>query len=165
MIAQNWLAHRVQRYHTNPHLAPIGQTNADHAHGVASIIAALNPQASAELLRAALWHDAGERWAGDLPQPFKAEFPDIARQHRWAEAQLARRAAPALPSLSPTEEDWLKLADSLEAIFFAAFHRPGLLQRPDWREFGEAMVDRAVALGVGPEVVAAVEAMEQDGWV
>lgn len=164
MIAQNWLAHRVQRYHTNPHLAAIGQTNADHAHGVASIIAALNPNASAELLRAALWHDAGERWAGDLPQPFKAEFPDIARQHRWAEDRLALRATPVKPMLSPEEENWLKLADGLEAILFAAMHRPGLLSRDDWRGFAEAMMDRAVALGVGEKVMAAIEEVEAEGW-
>lgn len=164
MIAQNWLAHRTQRYHTSPHLARLGQSNAEHAHGVASIIALLNPEASAQLLRAALWHDTGERWAGDLPAPFKEEFPDIARQHRWAEKRLALRAAPLEPMLSPTEEDWLKMADSLEAILFAAFHRPGLLQRPDWRGFAEAMMDRAVALGVGEAVMAAIEMVEQEGW-
>ena len=147
MIAQSWLAHRVQRYHTNPHLARLGQTNADHAHGVASIIAALNPNASAALLRAALWHDAGERWAGDLPSPFKAKFPDIARQHRFAEQQLAVLGGIGIePMLTPDEASWLKMADGLEALLFAAFSRPGLLEAHGIGANGQPLEADAVSL-------------------
>jgi 5'-deoxynucleotidase YfbR-like HD superfamily hydrolase len=165
VIAQNWLAHRVRRFHSNQHLAHLGQTNADHAHGVASIIAMLHPAPSVELLKAALWHDAGERYAGDLPQPFKAEYPDIARQHSWAEDRLALRCAPLKPTLTPEEQSWLKLADSLEAIFFAAFHRPGLLKRDDWRDFVASMMKRAKELGVAQRVDHALTDMEEEGWV
>lgn len=163
MITQNWLAHRTQRFHSNPHLAHIGQTNAEHCHGVASIIALLHPEASANLLRAALWHDAGERWAGDLPSPFKEDFPDIARQHRWAEQRLALRAAPLEPMLSPNEEAWLKLADALEAVLFCAFHRAGLLERADWIKHMDDVLDRADGLGVRKAVEAAIKMMIEEG--
>lgn len=162
MITENWLAHRVQRYHSNPHLARIGQTNADHAHGVASIVAILHPEASATLLRAALWHDAGERWAGDLPQPFKVEWPDIARQHRFAEGKLALRSRPPLPALTPDEELWLKLADSLEAVLFCGLHRPQLLRRQDWDGFVLSMLGRAAELGVYDQVILAMATIERE---
>ena len=165
MIAQNWLAHRVRRFHTNQHLAHLGQTNADHSHGVASIIALMHPSPSAELLKAALWHDAGERYAGDLPQPFKAEYPDIARQHSWAEDRLALRCAPLKPTLTPDEKAWLKLADRLEAIMFVAFHRPGLLRRADWREFVADLMERARDMGVSDRVDRALRDIEEEGWV
>ncbi|MEY4863793.1 MAG: hypothetical protein RLZ51_1888 [Pseudomonadota bacterium] len=163
MIAQNWLAHRVQRYHTNPHLARVGQTNADHAHGVASIIAMLHPEPSAALLRAALWHDAGERWAGDLPSPFKEEFPDVARQHRFAEQRLALRAAPLEPMLTPDEESWLKMADGLEALFFAALHRPNLLERADWLKHMDDVLDRAEDHGARRAIEAAIKMVIEEG--
>jgi 5'-deoxynucleotidase YfbR-like HD superfamily hydrolase len=38
---------------------------------MATMLAVLHPNPSAALLIAALWHDAGERWAGDVPAPAK----------------------------------------------------------------------------------------------
>lgn len=132
MTAQSWLAHRVQRYHTNPHLALYGQTNADHAWGVAAIIAWLKPDASADLLRAALFHDAGEYEVGDLPAPFKQLHPAIAEQHREAEAQAQEDLSPEPIALTEVGQQWLRLADMVEAIMFTGLRAPHLLETPDW---------------------------------
>lgn len=162
LVAANWLSHRVQRYHANPQLARIGQTNADHAHGVASIIGLLHPNPSASLLLAALWHDAGERYAGDLPQPFKVAYPDLAAGHSAAEEALALQCRPRVPLLAG-EAVWLKFADRLEAILFASFHRPALLQRDDWQGFVEAMLQTATDLGVRGAVDEALAVMFNEG--
>jgi hypothetical protein len=162
-ITASWLAHRVQRYHTNPHLASIGQLNSDHCHGVASIIAILYPEASADLLKAAIFHDAGERAAGDLSTTFKRANPFIAAAHAEYEDEERAKIAPQY-DLEDFEQDWLTMADHLEAILFCAFHRPGLLDRPDWSSHVRRTLDRAQRLGVGLPVEAAIDAMAQEGW-
>lgn len=163
IVAENWMAHRVQRYHTNLHLARFGQTTADHAHGVASIIMLLHPEPSMALLRAALWHDAGERFAGDLPTPFKMIFPSVAREHRAAEARLALRAAPVMPMLDETEEMWLSMADGLEACLYCALNKPDLLIREDWAGHLRAVIAKAEKLGVMEKVARSVELVAAEG--
>lgn len=156
MITQNWLAHRTQRYHTSPQLARIGQTNADHAHGVASIIAMLHPAPSPELLMAALWHDAGEAAVGDLPSPFKTAHPTLARMHRAFEEEAAAEVCP--PNwITDNDEAWLKMADGLEAVLFVSLHYPDLLMRADWIEHQGAVTQLAAQLGVAAAVERAMD--------
>jgi 5'-deoxynucleotidase YfbR-like HD superfamily hydrolase len=162
-IAKTWLAHRTQRYHTNARLAHIGQTNADHAHGVASICADLFPDACTALLRACLLHDAGEWKAGDLPQPFKAANPVIARHHEEVEQEFAQQITGWLIGLSEEDYARLKLCDALEAILFAAFHQPAVLDRADWMGFVKSTIAHAEAHDVGDKVKRAIEATKR-GW-
>lgn len=158
MIAESWLAHRTQRYHTNPHLARVGQTLADHAHGVASLIGQLHPSPSADLLLAALWHDVGEGVVGDLPSPFRRLHPQIAAMHARVEEVEADRLRRPI-TLADEDEAWLRLADAAEAIIFCAHHKPELLSRPDWCEHLRDTITRAERLGCKPRLLIAIRAV------
>ena len=160
-LANSWTGHMVARYHANPRFAHLGQTTAAHSHGVASIIALLHPQASAALLKAALFHDLGERITGDIPHPAKAAHPAFAR----ALSDLERRAmidligSDPLACLDAVDHQWLKLADRLEAILFCAWHDPASLARPDWAGSVAALIAQAADLGVADPVQAAIAAI------
>ena len=78
------------RYHTNPVMSRLHQTDADHSWGVAMIILSLHPNPSRNLVAQAVVHDCGEKWAGDLSYPFKRMYPQVGHAHADAEAQLAR---------------------------------------------------------------------------
>ncbi len=163
-IARTWVAHRVRRFHSHPRLCAIGQNLADHSHGVATIVALLNPKASAELLRAALLHDAGERDAGDLPQPFKQQEPVLAAGHAKLEARFRQETTGVDVLLDPEEESWLKLADMLEAIIFCGYHMPHLLERRDWCDFIDNAIERASELDCQDDVIEALEDMNDEVW-
>jgi 5'-deoxynucleotidase len=158
MIADNWLAHRTQRYHTNPHLARIGQTLADHAHGVASLIGLLHPSPSADLLLAALWHDVGEAVVGDLPSPYRRLHPQVAALHARTE-ELAAKALRRPTTLADDDEAWLRLADGAEAIIFCAHHKPELLSRPDWAAHLQDTIARAERLCCKTRLLEAMRAI------
>lgn len=122
---------RVRRWHANPDLAHTGETNGHHQWAVASLILALHPAPYLELVQEALWHDAGEMIAGDLPLPFKDRRPDLAAQHAEAEAQ-ARAAICRVVPLPVRDLDWLIFCDRLAAWLWMAETMPRLMDRHDW---------------------------------
>ena len=121
------------RWHANPDLAHVRETLAEHHARVAQIILALHPDPSRTLIDAALHHDAGEPFCGDLPGPFKNEHPEVARAHAAAE-DLRLADLGCLISISDSESRWLHFADRLAAYAHVAQVRPELLSHPDWRE-------------------------------
>lgn len=122
-MMKQWLSGFTQRFHTNPHLARYGQTNAQHQWGVATLILALHPNPSRALIIEALEHDMGEAVAGDLPGPFKVSNPGFANFHRVVEynarCEITGRGRPLL---TDDEYEWLKACDMLEACLFAKHH-------------------------------------------
>lgn len=140
---------RVTRYHTNPRMALLNQTNADHAWGVVAIIFYLHPEASMRLIKAATFHDSGELFAGDLPYPFKVDNPQIAREHDAAEKRHARaNGVPGLDiSLTDEEKKWLHLADRLETVLFSSIYQPEIALKTAWQIQGEMIRDLARDLG------------------
>ena len=116
---------QVTRYHANPMMNRIHQTNADHQWGVSIIALSIAPElCDRNFLICALTHDAGERAVGDLPSPFKATQPLIAAIHSEAE-QSAREDVfgPDLP-LSPRQRVLLKIADLAEALLCILMYHP-----------------------------------------
>jgi 5'-deoxynucleotidase YfbR-like HD superfamily hydrolase len=143
---------RTLRYHANPLLARYGQTVADHAWGVAAIICCLHPNPSMPLIRAALFHDAGERWVGDLPYPFKVRAPEFARLHSDIEDEIREEMGIPSFNLTATEEKWLKLADRMEAYLFCKMHNPDLVETALWVHNNETMVGMSEELGCTRQV-------------
>lgn len=133
-------AGKVQRYHTHPRLARLGQTDADHSWGVAALILQLHPNPSAALLTAAILHDTGERFVGDMPAPVGRDNPALAASHKALEGDL-RRAHVYRGDYQLTDDEtlWLKLCDRLECIMFASVTVPDLIYSHPWRQLADAV--------------------------
>ena len=107
-------AHNV-RHHSD---YPVGH----HSYDVASIILCLYPGTPRiELIKAALWHDAPERWLGDVPAVVKWHYATLANEYRFAERRvLAQLGEEKLVDVLTNEEIWwLKSADRLELLLWA----------------------------------------------
>ena len=138
----------VQRWHTHPTLARLGQTLGHHQWGVATLIAQLHDNPSVALLKAALWHDVGEFEAGDMPFGAKAWNPALAYQLSNVERRAALRITQRLIQLHDEEVDWLHLCDRLEAYLYVKTVAPHLLEDQDWKNCLEAIFEIAEDLGV-----------------
>lgn len=101
----------VRRCHIVPHH---GQYNiAQHSYGAVSLLLLLNPEPSLNLIKAVQWHDAGERWLGDMPAPAKWDNFDLGQVYEAAERRVLD-AIGLLPELTREEEHWLKAVDTLD---------------------------------------------------
>jgi hypothetical protein len=148
-------AGRVARWHANPDMAHIRETNAEHQWMVAVILLQLLPKDAAplaeQLIFAALHHDVGEV-IGDLPAPFKDRRPEVAALHAEEEAKVREEMGAGF-WLTAEERDWLSLADRLAAWVHVAHHRPELLDGDGWPEAGAWISTAASKLGCGGTVV------------
>lgn len=140
------------RYHTNPVMSRLHQTDADHSWGVAIIILALHPNPSRNLVAQAIVHDCGEKWAGDLSYPFKRMYPEIGHNHAEAEKQLAMDHGIPQFHLDPTEVEWLRFADRLECHYFAEIYHPWVTKQPDWVKTHEMIIEMAKDLGIKEDI-------------
>ena len=105
----------VTRYHTLSTLQR--ETVGHHSHGVALLVTLLQPEARAEVLRAALLHDLAEHLTGDIPSPAKRLY-GIGEQVSTVEHSLLEAAGFKLPPLTPDEHRLLKLADLAHGALF-----------------------------------------------
>ena len=144
-IQRVFYAGLTTRWHTNPHLAQTCDRLDGHQGRVARLILALFPDASRDLLIAALTHDDGESVTGDIP----ATYPKSDR-HKVAEAFAQKDIwGSGMPRLSYTDGQRLKLADKLHAYMWAEHHAPAVvLDNPEWSEAWQEIVKLAVELGV-----------------
>lgn len=140
------------RYHTNPVMSRLHQTDADHSWGVAMIIIALNPNPSRNLLGQAIVHDCGEKWAGDLSYPFKRMYPEIGNAHADAEKQLALDHKVPQFELTQEERKWLSFADRLECHLFAEIYHPWIVKQSSWLKQHELIDQTARELGINVDI-------------
>jgi 5'-deoxynucleotidase YfbR-like HD superfamily hydrolase len=150
-LVRLYLSGAVRRYHHNPAMSHLDQTNADHQGACVQLLLALNPDASPALIRAMAFHDVGELVAGDLSRDFKLANPGIAAGHAAFEHAARDRITGGAPDLTPDETRWLKLVDSLEAHCFALSRAPQEYARPasGWVAAEAWIFAEAEALGVG----------------
>jgi len=85
----------VKRFHTLTTLQT--ETVGHHSHGVACFTLLLDPDASRQLLLAALFHDLAEQYTGDIPSPAKREY-GIGDQVDKLERRLMLDVASCTPS-------------------------------------------------------------------
>ena len=140
------------RYHTNPVMARLHQTNADHSWGVAMIILSLHPNPSRNLLGQAIVHDSGEKWAGDLSYLFKYMHPQIGANHAIAEKALTVRHGIRQFELTEEEEHWLQFADRLECHLYAEIFHPWMTKQPDWVKTHDLIIEMAKELGIDQDI-------------
>lgn len=140
------------RYHTNPVMARLHQTDGEHSWGVAMIILKLHPNPSRNLLGMAIVHDSGEKWAGDMSYPFKRAYPEIAVLHAKAEVELARRHGIPDFKINLEEAKWLRFADRLECHLYAEIFHPWVVKQPDWLLQHEDIILMAQELGITQDI-------------
>ena len=160
MKLELYLSSFVQRWHTDIHLARLGQTLGHHQWGVATLIAALHPNPSRDLLLVALTHDAGEVMTGDLPWGFKQSFPEVAEMVEEAGGAARDMMINRRLDLSETDARWITLADGLEAWLYVAVNMPERLAQGDWQHARRWLEGQAFALGVAGPVVALMKEAE-----
>lgn len=152
----------VRRRHMSPAMARTGETNGHHQWMVAALVTGLFPDASANLLFEALFHDVGELVAGDLGAPFKDAHPEFASGHGWIELQ-ARREIVGEATLTAQEALRLKLCDRLAAYLWMLMTRPDLRLFPAWIEDHDRIRSMARELGVLVPVAGLVTALAGGG--
>ena len=112
----------VWRWHTVPSLR---QNVAEHAWGVATILALYHPHPSADLLRAALIHDCHEKQFGDIPSPTKRAVPELVGYEEAYELFFFDKLGFNSPydNLIASDFAWLDWADKLEALLYLSRKR------------------------------------------
>ena len=110
-------AGEVKRCHTERTVRT--QTNAQHSWGVATILLLVHPEASAEMLRAALWHDVSERAIGDIPSPVKWASPEMHEAITALEDAVNEKWDVMPAGLSSAERALLKFCDAFEFYLWA----------------------------------------------
>lgn len=111
-------ASQTKRWHAEAHVVR-NQDVAQHSWGVAMWISILHPAPSANLLKAALHHDLGERLAGDMPFWAKKYNPEMAAMLARVEEQvLIKHGLQTTACLSEDDRNWLKGSDMLDAWLF-----------------------------------------------
>ena len=110
-------AGRVARYHAAPTVAP--QSVGLHSYGVAVLCLHLcGGYPSAELLQAALLHDAPEIITGDVPYTTKRNSPTIKHELEQLEERVYNYDVLPFPKLTEAEVATLKLADTLDGLIW-----------------------------------------------
>lgn len=162
-LARIYTSGEVRRWHSNPRMARLTQTIADHQGRCVQLALMLHPQPTVGLLRLLALHDVPEVVTGDIPSPAKRAFPGLADALRQADFDVAYTMGIS-DAFDVTDEDiqWAKMIDALEAIAFAAMH--GVTGSADWDDMIADMRARADRLGVLAEVDGFMMDIVEEDW-
>lgn len=107
----------VTRCHTfgAPDLA---QTVGLHSHNALNLLLVLHPEPSLNLIKAVQWHDAPERYTGDIAAPAKWASPMLVEALDRIETQIHDYFGTAV-ELTPDEKLWLTTVDKLDLLLMA----------------------------------------------
>lgn len=155
-----WRASFTRRWHQNPDLCDTVDPISGHQGRVALLLLTLFPNASRELIIAAVTHDQGEQASGDLAFDTKADLGPLYAPLRDVEHR-ERDAQGFVPNIANCETRILKLCDRLDAWLWMMRHHPGLDDRPDWSRQREEMVQVAIDLDVDEPVMELIRAMRE----
>lgn len=143
-----WLAlHSVTRWHTNPHLCRMGQTDADHTAGMLALGLTIWPDMSRDLMVAIIYHDAAESVVGDMPWGGKQD-PALKAATDNAEFAVAQKNG-WLQTIWGDDVARLKFLDRLEAYRFAKLHAPQIMDGNGWPRARQWLQLEADRLGAG----------------
>jgi 5'-deoxynucleotidase YfbR-like HD superfamily hydrolase len=96
-------------------------TVGEHSHGVALLILRFFPNASKDLIAAALYHDLAELRVGDLPYMIKLANPELKKVHSKLEEDELKYLDIHI-HLNPYEESILKMCDMVELFLHSVYH-------------------------------------------
>lgn len=106
----------VTRFHTIPTVRP--QTTSHHSGNVALLMVLLWHGVTGNALKAALLHDLGESYTGDVPAPTKWAFPGLRHTLEEMEAAAVAYWGLAYPELDREERWWLSFCDTLDLCLY-----------------------------------------------
>lgn len=146
-----YAAGAVRRWHKNPAMTHVHDPVEAHSGRVARWLALWHPDASSDLLCAALAHDDGEWRTGDLSPATKDAMPPHVRG--WLafmerEGRVDVHGYDPLDHLTTEESDWLRLADRVDAYHMVLQHAPQETLLPEWTEAREWIDAEARRLGI-----------------
>lgn len=111
-------AGKVERCHTLPHYT--SYSVAQHSYDALSLLLLLYPgEPSVGLIKHVLWHDAPERWLGDIPGPAKGENAGLNGEYLLAEDRLIAILVQTNPDLRADEQRWVHAVDAIEFYLWA----------------------------------------------
>ena len=106
----------VSRWHTRQPI--FAETVGHHSANVALLIHYLSDgEASKDLLYAALIHDVGEFYTGDLPAPLKKDDPGLGERVHELDYKYLQQQNIDPPHLVESEKNLLRAADVLDLLF------------------------------------------------
>lgn len=109
----------VARWHTRKPVFP--ETVGHHTANVALLCDILTDgECSKDLLMAALVHDVGEFYTGDLPAPVKVDDPELSTRIHDLDAKYLSRNGITVPFLVENEKNVLRAADIIDLVWTAA---------------------------------------------
>ncbi len=163
-LARIYASGNVRRWHCNPTMVQHSQTIADHQGRCVQLLLMLHPCPSVALIQAVAYHDVGERWCGDVPNPAKVRSPALKEALDAEETQWRADIGLPAPDMTPGDREWLKLIDRLEAWAFVALHHPSELARDGWERARNQILHRAKELGVRGLVGQFMQDMSVRDW-
>ena len=129
-INRIFMAGLTTRWHTNPWLAQTHDRIDGHQGRVARLILALWPDASRDLIVAALTHDDGESITGDIPYQ-RGKTTDQENAETAARIIIWSRRH---PMLSFEDAARLRFCDRLDAAMWMLHHAPQCKHHEDWQD-------------------------------
>jgi HD domain len=111
----------VKRFHATPGIP--AQTVAEHSWRVALLARHLWGEPTAREWLLYLTHDCGEAWTGDVPAPFKWDYPIAAKLLNLAELEARESFGVQVVDVTPGEHLRLKIADGFELLLTALERR------------------------------------------
>lgn len=143
----------VLRWHNNPNPALRNSGDCIEAHQkrvcdlCCEIAARIGlPLVGSDLPRAALHHDEAERVLGDMPNPAKAKYPELADAYKRAEKQVLAEMGHTW-TLTAQEHAILRLADRADHWRWAVIHQAA--HTDDWQQAKRDLY--RMAWGISPE--------------
>ena len=140
-LRTTWLATFTRRWHSNPDMCHVVDPVGGHSERVALIILHCWPDASRDLILAALYHDLAESVIGDIPPAGKAMIPNIAA----IEEAIARDNGWHV-DLTDQDAARLRFADRLDAYMMAQHERAP--DNGDWADAREWLIYAAERMGI-----------------
>jgi len=105
-------AGNVERCHTMPHYDQYSVGK--HCYDMLALLVVLHPDPPARLFRAVIYHDAHERFTGDIPGALKYLAPEIAAYMDEQKARIDAMLGYVFPELTDEDRAWLKTIDRIE---------------------------------------------------
>jgi 5'-deoxynucleotidase YfbR-like HD superfamily hydrolase len=144
-LRTTWRATFTRRWHSNSDMCYTVDPVGGHSARVALILLHCWPDASRDLIMAALMHDLAESVTGDIPPSAKEMFPTFSLMERHVAATSGWHV-----DLPPEDEARLRFADRLDAFMWADHHNAA--HGDGWEDGREWLIYAAERMGIMDKV-------------